>query len=144
MTVPLVQSTLRHACQVMDGPDQERAQAEGATCAASVVRMLHFCEKCNEKPKLDAQLICEQMTVGPHETNFIEVKKAFEQNCKCLGVTCTDIGGTCDEEAKSYPHNAHPCVDVLEQDLISLKMTLFVLLGVFGLALAIACGFLPC
>mmetsp|Transcript_1533 Transcript_1533/g.2332 ORF Transcript_1533/g.2332 Transcript_1533/m.2332 type:complete len:556 (+) Transcript_1533:79-1746(+) len=148
MTVPLIQSTLRYAYinnyQTMNDVDRAKAQSEGATYAASVVPMLHFCEKDNVQSQRDAQLIYELMTVGPSETKFTEVKKAFERHYGCLGLSCEDIGGIYDQKTKSYLHNTKPCIDAFQQDVEDVEITLIILLIILGSITVVTCCFLPC
>lgn len=105
MTVPLIQGTLRYA-YVMDkqNDDREKAQAEGATFAASVLPMLHACSAA------DADIVYNNMRVGNGgSASFEVVKTAFERNYNCLGITCEDIGGLVDTVSQGYLKGAEPC-----------------------------------
>lgn len=60
----------------------------------------------------DAATIFENMQpTGDTTADFAAVKKAFENNYACLGITCADVGGAYDSETSSYFTGADPCVD---------------------------------
>jgi len=114
--VPLVQGTLRRAHQDMvyendDDNDTVRIeanQAEGAVLAASVLPLIHACNKD------DARTIHDNMKESAEEglaPNFADVKVAFENNYQCLGITCEDVGGLVDTTIEGqYLFGAQPCV----------------------------------
>jgi hypothetical protein len=103
MVVPLVQSTLRLAFTRGRSTDSERNQAEGATFAASVLPLVHDCS-----PE-DAAIIYENMKVGSNIPNFGAVKRAFESNYHCMGISCADVGGFYDDANNKYYTDANPC-----------------------------------
>jgi hypothetical protein len=99
MTVPLVQGTLRYAYKVNKfGPGGSntsaagsdklyKESAEGATFAFAVLPLL---AKCSETA---AKSVYENMNLAVSATaNMDAVKKAFEANYACLGITCADVG----------------------------------------------------
>lgn len=94
LKVPLVQGALRYAyIRAFQNPENDgaaqKAEAEGAVFAASV---LPWVDACSEK---DADLIYENLRVGSaaDEINFAKVKKAFESNYKCMGISGAQVGG---------------------------------------------------
>lgn len=89
MTIPLVQATLQ---QAFIGGRQAGAslvdEARGAAFAASVVPIVGQCKI------LDGEVIYDNMkTSKGYQTDFEEVKLAFESNYECMGLTCADVGG---------------------------------------------------
>lgn len=105
MAIPLIQGTLRYA-YVMDkqNDNREKAQAEGATFAASVLPVLNACSTA------DADIVYNNMRVGNGGgASFEVVKTAFERNYNCLGITCDDIGGLVDTVSGGYLKGAEPC-----------------------------------
>lgn len=132
MSIPLVQGTLRYAYKVNrrqtyvidedeENPDQleEKEKAEGAVFAASIIPRVHKCDKA------DADIIYDNMRVGANSTDFKAVKKAFENNYKCLGMTCQEVGGLM--LGNGYYLGAEPCKDKK---------------GMSGTAITIAIGFI--
>jgi len=105
MTVPMIQGTLRYAYMMdRDNVVDSRAQATGATYAASVLPLVH---KCNP---VDAQIIYSNMRVGHSgRPNFDLVKAAFERSYKCLNLSCMDVGGI--SGANGYMPGAAVCDD---------------------------------
>jgi hypothetical protein len=99
MLVPLIQGTLHFAYSQYsnDSGSGEKEEAQGATFAASVLPYIHSCSVD------DATVIYENMKVG-HEikTDFPAVKKSFENNYQCLGITCSDVGGVWDHVTRKY------------------------------------------
>jgi hypothetical protein len=105
MFVPLIQGTLRYAyiTDIQPGATQ-KAEAEGVAFAAAVLPMVH---SCNED---DAQTIYDNMKTGQGNTaDFDAVKKAFERNYDCLGITCKDVGGYWNSADEVYFEGAGPC-----------------------------------
>lgn len=108
MKVPLIQGVMRYAyVRQNDSPDsleeKERAEAEGATFAATVLPFVH---KCGSR---EAKVIHDNMRLGS-KTSFSDVKKALERTYKCMGITCENIGGIWDHTNQSYESGAGPCV----------------------------------
>lgn len=103
LAAPLIQGTLRFAYMMgKDGIDEARADATGATYAASVLPFVHDCSP------VDAQIIYSSMRVGSLP-DFDEVKAAFERTYTCMGLTCAEIGGVVG--SGEYLEGAEPCVD---------------------------------
>ena len=103
MFVPMIQGTLRYAYKRYSDSDAgEKEEAEGAVFAAGVLPMVHA---CNED---DAKTIYTAMKVGSGDMDFPAVKKAFEKNYKCLGLTGDDIGGLFDTVTDDYYPGAEP------------------------------------
>lgn len=104
MTVPLIQGTLRYSYFAAYFAVTEAALAELAAFAASVLPFVHACNAT------DAALIYKYARVGsPLELDFAAVRKAFERNYKCLGVTCADVGGLYDSASGAYYAAFKPC-----------------------------------
>jgi hypothetical protein len=103
MYVPMIQGTIRYAYKSGEENDSsEKSEAEGASFAAAVLPIVHA---CNER---DASTIYENMRVGnAAPVDFSAVKRAFEHNYGCMGVTCSDIGGL--HDGKDYFPKAEPC-----------------------------------
>ena len=105
MAVPLVQGTLRYAYltdTALSPTADEKAEAEGAVFAASVLPIVHACS-----PE-DAQIIYDNMAVGSLGTDFPAVKAAFERNYNCMGISSRDIGGLFDSASGDYFAQAAP------------------------------------
>jgi len=105
MMIPLVQGTIRYAHITENDPDAtQKEEAEGAVFAAAVLPMVNA---CNDK---DATTIFENMKTGQAGTaDFAAVKKAFERNYGCLGITCADVGGLWNTGLEAYEDGANPC-----------------------------------
>jgi hypothetical protein len=104
MAAPLIQGVLRYAYITNTDPEANRkAESEGATFAAAVLPLVHHCSP------MDAFTIYENMKTGQANTcDFAEVKKAFERNYQCLGLTGKDIGGLWNSAALDYYPGAAP------------------------------------
>jgi hypothetical protein len=110
MVVPLIQGTLRYAyilCmnlgQSLTGEPLEKAEAEGAVFAASVLPLVYA---CNEDA---AATIYDNMRTGQTDSHvFDEVKSAFESVYGCMGVRGADVGGLWSDETGSYYAGAQP------------------------------------
>jgi len=101
MAVPIVQGTLRYA--YLTDPNlsnansiTEKAKAEGAVFAASVLPVVHACS-----PN-DAKTIYTNLAVGSETTDFPAVKAAFENNYACMNIAGQDVGGLWDHESGQY------------------------------------------
>ena len=105
MTIPLIQGTLRYAHIIGEqNQDSEKARAEGAIFAASVLPVLHDCSAS------DAQTVYDNMKAGNTATpDFNAVKSAFEKNYECMGVFCGDVGGLLSADGTTYFEGAEPC-----------------------------------
>jgi len=99
MSVPIVQGSLRYAYKIGYEWGKHVADdkyfAEGAAFSAAILPRIDHCNKA------DAKLIADNMNIEVGRLNafpnkqdsFAAVKKAFEDNYKCMGITCEDIGG---------------------------------------------------
>merc|ERR1739845_48581 len=110
MNIPLIQGTLRYAFKTGNPPadpqkshDMSKEDAEGAAFAASIIPKIHHC-----KPD-DAKIILDNMYLNSDVTDFTAVKRAFERNYGCLGVTCDTVGGLV--LGDGYYIDAEPCSD---------------------------------
>jgi hypothetical protein len=109
MKVPLIQGVLRYAyVREFGNPGTDelsmKVEAEGASFAAAVLPWVHACER------VDADIIYDTMRVGSEpsqQDSFKEVKQAFERNYKCLGISCSDVGGQW--AVDGYAPGAEPC-----------------------------------
>lgn len=88
---------------ILAGGDKEKA--EGAIFAAAIVPRVAYCSAT------DGATIMNNMKWGASSTSFAAVKQAFENNYKCLNVTCADIGGLWFSAQNKYYTGAEPCVD---------------------------------
>merc|ERR1719356_1813620 len=104
MTVPLIQGTLRYAyITSTDKNAGEKAEAEGATFAASVLPIVHDCDE-----DAAANIYKNMKTGQSNGSNFAVVKNSFEQVYECLGVRGSDVGGLWNEATGSYFLGAEP------------------------------------
>jgi len=120
MTIPLIQGTMRYARYIAVGEIDADALGEAAVFAASVLPMVHACSAADAKiiddwTKLgQTNLPASSTNVADHQMNrFTDVKKAFERNYACMGITCADIGGLYGTvgTGKDYYKDAAPCKD---------------------------------
>jgi len=130
MPIPLVQGTLRYAYKVDKEDGGEKERAEGAVFAAAVVPIVNACNKD------DALTIHNNMKVGGQQIDFAAVKKAFENNYQCMGITCDDIGQL--TNAGVVKVGAEKCTDTVTSSSSSsnnngLAIGLGVTAGVVGL-----------
>ncbi|CAB9527994.1 expressed unknown protein [Seminavis robusta] len=105
MTIPLVQGTIRYAHIIgQESGMTEKAEAEGAVFAASVLPVLHSCNAG------DASTVYNNMKVGSGaNVDFAAVKKAFEDNYACMGINCADVGGMLQADGENFFAGAEPC-----------------------------------
>jgi len=104
MAVPMIQGALRYAYKVgkLGGGDKEKA--EGAAFSLAVLPRL---AACSEK---DAATVYENMGYNARSTvNFAAVKRAFENNYRCMQISCDDIGGLWDGDRNRYYQGFSPC-----------------------------------
>jgi len=90
MSVPLVQGALRYAYKVNKLQGGAKEKAEGAVFAAAVLPLVAHCNATA------ATLIEKNMKIdstAPMADGFAAVKKAFEDQYSCLGITCAHVGG---------------------------------------------------
>jgi hypothetical protein len=138
MYIPLIQGTMRYAHVVDKLMGAEKAAAEGAVFAASVLPRIHA---VNEDA---AKTIYDNMRVGAINTNYANVRSAFESVYSDLGIDCADIGGLWNDATDSYHEGAEPCVDASTKVEVEEDKTLAIALGtsfgvLFGLALICIC-----
>lgn len=105
MYIPMIQGTMRYAYKVDKLSGGEKEKAEGAAFAAAVLPRIHAANSGA------ASKIYNNMRVGASNTNFAEVKQAFESVYSNLGITCADIGGLWNEATKDYYAGMEPCSD---------------------------------
>jgi hypothetical protein len=134
MFVPMIQGTLRYAYKRYSDSDAgEKEEAEGAVFAAGVLPMVHACNAN------DALTIYTEMKTGSSgNTDFPAVKKAFENNYKCLGLTGKDIGGLFDTITNDYYPGAGPLV---QKSRGSGGRVVFMSLAVVGILAVIGAAF---
>lgn len=104
MTVPLIQGTLRYAYITSNDQNAgEKAEAEGATFAASVLPIVYDCDEDA------AAVIYKNMKTGQdNKANYRDVKSSFESVYGCMGVRGSDVGGFWDEATGTYFPGAQP------------------------------------
>jgi hypothetical protein len=105
MAIPLVQGTLRYAYITDFEVDAgEKAAAEGAVFAASVLPLVNA---CNEEA---ASKLYKSMNTGQNGgADFLGVKHSLEQVYSCMGLRCEDVGGLYDDTTGGYLKHASPC-----------------------------------
>lgn len=104
MMVPLIQGTLRYAYIISSDQNAgEKAEAEGATFAASILPIVHACDEDA------ADIIYKNMKTGQaNGVVFQDVKTAFESVYDCMGIRGTDVGGLWNEASDAYFVGASP------------------------------------
>lgn len=104
MAIPLVQGTLRYAYITSnDGSSGEKAEAEGAVFAASVLPLVHACDEDA------AAVIYDNLRTGQaNSANFAQVKTAFESVYTCMGIRPSDVGGLWNADTGDYFVGAQP------------------------------------
>lgn len=122
MTVPLIQGTLRYAyITSTDMTAGEKAEAEGAVFAASVLPIVHACDEDA------AEVIYRNMKTGQKNTaNFVEVKSAFESVYDCIGIRGADVGGVWDSATGDYAPGARPYAASLSKSSGSVNLPLII------------------
>ncbi|KAL7545242.1 hypothetical protein ACHAWF_008593 [Thalassiosira exigua] len=103
MYIPMIQGTMRYAYKVDELSGGEKEKAEGAAFAAAVLPQVHAAN-----PNA-ARIVYENMKVGASDTNFKEVKAAFESAYPQMKISCADVGGLYNEATKSYYPGMEPC-----------------------------------
>lgn len=105
MAVPLVQGTIRYAHIIgQEAGLTDKAEAEGATFAAAVLPILHACS-----PEAASVVYNNMKTGSGAAKDFAAVKKAFEDNYDCMGITCAQVGGYLKADGETYFEGAEPC-----------------------------------
>jgi len=107
--IPLVQGTLRYANKVANGAGI-KAKAEGVAFAAGILPSVFHCNEAS------AKTIYDNMKFNSPSTDFLIVKRAFEQVYSCMGITCKDVGGLYD--GGEYVDGGDPCTDstIMQED----------------------------
>ena len=105
MAVPLVQGTLRYAYITDFEKDAgEKAEAEGAVFAASVLPLVSACDE------EAADTIYQSMRTGQDgSADLVAVKRAFESVYECMNIRCEEVGGLHDTVSGGYLPQAEPC-----------------------------------
>jgi len=107
--IPAIQGTLRYAyVQTTKDDPSQKEMAEGVAFAAGVLPFVHECNPA------DAKIIHDNISLKANlisTVTYAEVKKAFEDNYDCMGITCADVGGLYDDDNKCYLAGAAPCGD---------------------------------
>mmetsp|Transcript_1071 Transcript_1071/g.3407 ORF Transcript_1071/g.3407 Transcript_1071/m.3407 type:complete len:350 (-) Transcript_1071:573-1622(-) len=124
MRIGLIQGTLRYAYIVGELAGTEKERAEGAVFAASVLPALHKCSATA------ATTVYDNMKLGASSTSMAAVKRAFEDNYECLGITCADVGGLWFGAINDYYPGAAPCKDASTSSTLSVG-------GIVGITIAI-------
>lgn len=146
MAVPLIQATLYtayvqiHPQSQIDGNGSMTDQVRSSSFAATVLPIVHDCDAS------DAATIYEKLRIDPsnpkkNEADFLAVKKAFEKNYQCMGVTCEAVGGVW--LGGEYGTGAEPCNGKVSMDtsttktfvIVSLSLLLLLGIGVFTIFL---------
>lgn len=122
MTVPLIQGTLRYAYITNTNKNAgEKAEAEGATFAASLLPIVNSCDEDA------AETIYENMkTLQGNSADFMAVKQAFESVYDCMGVRGEDVGGLWDEVLGDYFNGAKPMQQNIIQSARSVNIPLII------------------
>jgi hypothetical protein len=109
MSIPLVQGSLRYAYKVgvLNLRSDGKAFAEGAAFSAAILPRVHACNAADAKTIADNMNIELGWAEGQGMKDHAAVKKAFENNYACMGITCEDVGGLW--EADDYYAGAGPC-----------------------------------
>eukprot|EP00548_Thalassiothrix_antarctica_P005770 CAMPEP_0194142192 /NCGR_PEP_ID=MMETSP0152-20130528/11520_1 /TAXON_ID=1049557 /ORGANISM="Thalassiothrix antarctica, Strain L6-D1" /LENGTH=299 /DNA_ID=CAMNT_0038841081 /DNA_START=29 /DNA_END=928 /DNA_ORIENTATION=+ len=151
MTVPLIQSTLYYAHirqyrKFKDENERQKASAEGALYAASILPLIHFCYEFDgdTRSQEDSHILYQNMKATSTTTDFKAVKMAIERNYYCLRISCDDIGGLYDPLTKEYSTHDWPCVDPFKKDIGDMETTLVTILGLISFLTVVTCCFLPC
>jgi hypothetical protein len=136
MTIPLIQASL-YSAHVRNFT-RTFEEIEGATYSASILPIVHHCNRH------DARTIFVNLGLN-HSHQIVDavvVKKAFEHNYDCMGVTCEDIGGVW--EGDYYGDYSAPCnLRVEESNQKPVRIGIFVALC-FILVPATFAGLLIC
>lgn len=116
MAIPFVQGSLRFAYQSDRLRDNERNEAEGASFAAAVLPLVYSCSHAS------AQMIYDMLKVGGDTTDYMDVRRAFEQVYKCMDLTCEDIGGLWNDGKSEYYADAGPCTTTSDEHRLGVAL----------------------
>jgi hypothetical protein len=98
MRIPLIQGTLRYAYKIgeLDAGTSGKEPGEGYAFMMSVVHAVAKCDLNDALTISDAldMPIVDGKGTNPFggKTSFADIKTAFENNYKCMGITCADVG----------------------------------------------------
>jgi hypothetical protein len=132
MTVPIIQATLRSAYVDSHYHTDLTNQALGAAFSLSVIPYAAACHPP------DGEVLYENMKAGRTvDADFGQVKAAFENNFRCLHITCKDVGGYYNRPLVGRPHyfeGAEPCeytyhLSTMEITIIALVSTIIFCIG---------------
>jgi hypothetical protein len=119
MKIPLVQGTLRYAWKMEQGTGGGASgdQKESGEGYAFMLTIAGAISKCNIQDAtliytaMDAHAVSATGSLGGGY-KFADVKKAFEDNYDCLGITCADVGGLLSTTSyHRYEIGTEPCSD---------------------------------
>ena len=105
MTVPLIQGLLKHVYMRSAGINTDVMAAKSAAYAAAIAPLLYDCDPDS------ASIVMANSGVGATTIDFALVKSTVESQYKCLGVTCTRVGGFTEEDSTNYRPGATKCLD---------------------------------
>jgi hypothetical protein len=98
MRIPLIQGTLRYAYKIgeLDAGTSGKEPGEGYAFMMSVIHAVAKCDLNDALTIYDAldMPIVDGKGTNPFggKTSFADIKTAFENNYKCMGITCADVG----------------------------------------------------
>jgi hypothetical protein len=130
--VPIIQGALKYGSKVGDwsktesgsgdSADLAKAMAEGSTFAAAVLGRLNACSAA------DAKIVYDNLKINAPTTDKAAVVKAFENNYRCMGIMCSDIGayGEATPCTDTWPNIAGyvPGTDVMAHNAIDLDQNI--------------------
>lgn len=102
MAVPLVQGVLRAAYKLDKEDGGEKELGYGTVFAAAVLPMVNGCSAD------DATTIETNLSPTTTSTDFAAVKTAFENNYKCLNISCEHVSGLVNDSG-GFLMGAEPC-----------------------------------
>jgi len=93
MRVPLIQGTLRYAYKMgeLDAGESGKEPGEGYAFMMSIVHAVAKCD-LNDALTIYNALDMPDGAEFSSDATFADIKKAFENNYKCMGIDCNDIG----------------------------------------------------
>jgi hypothetical protein len=111
-SIPMTQGAIRYAFKVDRLGEGEKSASEAGTFAMGVIPRVHACN-----PE-DAKILQDMFSIkaeADFNIDFATVKSTFEKNYKCLGISCTQIGGLIEKaditDELNYYEGADPCFD---------------------------------
>merc|ERR1712187_22871 len=103
MYIPIIQGTLKYGFIKDFGSPTPKDSFEGAVFASSVLPMVAACDADA------AETIYKNMDALNMETDYAEMKKAFESVYDCMGITCEEVGGQWVAGDDEYEEGGEPC-----------------------------------